>query len=356
MEVGHRGAVIDLWREALLDATNAPHAAERFDWFYRDNPAGPPLTTLCMADGETSIAGSASIFPRDMRVGGEVLRVGVAADFSVRPAHRVAGCALTLQRALARRAGDGGFAFVYGYPNEAAFPIFARIGWHVLGDALAYSKPLRTASRLRDLAPAPRLEALVRRPEVAAVAGALLDLGLSALDTARILPSLLKYRIEERARADARFDELWSRRQSDPIQGVRSSAYLNWRYAGLRSAGYRFVSLVERSTGALAAYLVYASDGEVALVADLFAPRLDRVVDVIVLHLALRLRRTKVRTLYVTYFGDEALGRRLEALQFFRRPPDRRVIVYVPPGTPTGLAQLVVDPKRWMMFDGELDP
>ena len=359
----HREAVLKLWRESVYDPRIAAVAEQRFPWFYEDNPSGPASTWLGLVEPAHEVIGCGSLYPRTTLVEGRPLRCGVVCDFAVDKAHRIGGCAVAIQRAIVNQSAERGYDVIYGYPNKGSLPVVKRVGYELLGEATPYSRPLATGDKIRAQAAGARAgilrHPLVARalaaPHVAEAAGILVDLGLAAFDLARMLGALAAYRVEVGTRADARFDELWSRRADARVMGEKSVAYLNWRYASFKTDAYRFFSLVERRTGRLAAYLVYSVDDDKAFVADLFTPRCDETVDHLLLHFAMWMRRERRSLVYLSYFGDPAFGKRLEALQFFRRPGDRQVILAVDKDLPAETAAALRQPANWFMLDGELD-
>jgi GNAT superfamily N-acetyltransferase len=363
MGTEHKDAVLKLWRETLFDAQPHPHprprgaadAGDRYPWFYEQNPSGRAATWLGVVEPGRQIIGCGSTYPRTTLVAGEPLRGGVLSDFAVDKAHRIAGCAVAIQRAIVDHSRETGYDFLYGYPNHCALPVIQRVGYEVLGFAVPYSKPLQTGHRLRGQIKNRRLAEALGRPEVAELLGLVVDLGLATLDLGRMLHKLVAYRVEQLPRADARFDELWARRASSRVMGEKTARYLNWRYASHQGAEYRFFCLVERQGGRLAGYLVYSIEDNKAFVADLFTPCCDETVDHLLLHFAMRMRREQRAAIYLSYFGGEAFGKRLEALQFFRRPPHRRVILFAGKHLPAATVAVLRNRDNWFMLDGELD-
>src|SRR5262249_20025650 len=153
-----------------------------------------------------------------------------------------------------------------------------------------------------------------------------------------MLPSFVRYRTEEIDRADSRFDELWQRASWELVIGERTSDYLNWRYAKFKSESYRFFCLVELATGRVAGYLVYRLEDKKAVVVDLFAQAFGELLDYVLLHFAMRMRRARLDSIYLSYFGTPAFARRLEALHFFERPLKRPVIINIGPAVPEARA------------------
>src|SRR5262249_5659159 len=104
----HRDALANLWRENMSDARITDVVSERMRWLYERNPAGPARTWLGVVVGSEQIVGCGSFFPRTMFVGGSAVPSGVLSDFAVDRAHRVAGAAITIQRALVKASPPAG--------------------------------------------------------------------------------------------------------------------------------------------------------------------------------------------------------------------------------------------------------
>ena len=339
----HRAALCRLWAENMEDPRIAGVVDARLRWFYDENPYGAPQTWLSIeSPGDTAI-GCGSWYPRDTFVRGRRLRAGILADFAVDKDHRVAGAAVTVQRAVAT---NSGLELLYGYPNKAGIQVFQRVGHKVVGEVSHWAKPLRASYKIREF---------VQNPALAELAGLAVDAVFWADDARLLADRPLALSTEITRRADARFDDLWARAAPPRlIMGERSAAYLNWRYADFKTAEHAFFCLIERRTGRLAGYVAYAIEGRKATVADLFCADMDRDVAPLLLRFAVRMRLSGVDFISLSYIGDAAFERQLEALNFMRASGSRPLVVYSK-GLPEDLKDEILDPRRWFMIDGELD-
>jgi hypothetical protein len=346
----HRDALIKLWSENLGDPLIRERAAERVRWLYERAPAGPAQTWLGVDDGSTSIIGCGSCYPRDTWVDGVKRRGAILADFAVDRLHRTAGPAVVVQRAIAGGSGGAGIELVYGWPNNKSLAVFKRIGYRVVGQTSIWMKPLRSHRHVR--------KRLGERPgaDLAARLGApVLDLALAAQDVARAARGIARLRSDVVSRADARFDELWTRSRPRWNIGEKSAAYLNWRYADFPTATYRFFTLSDRRTGRLEGYVAYTHRNDAAIVADLFCADLGSTVDDLLLRFARRAWREGAATVSLTYMGTRELTDRLAPLGFHERTTERSLVLYDDKKAPPELAASLTDPQRWFMIDGELD-
>ncbi|MCC6557021.1 MAG: GNAT family N-acetyltransferase [Polyangiaceae bacterium] len=342
----HRTALGRLWAENMEDPRVAGVVDARMRWFYEESPYGAPRTWLTIEEPGGKPVGCGSYYPRDTFVRGRRLKAAILADFAVDKDHRVAGAAVTVQRAVATNSTPLGVDLLYGYPNKAGIQVFQRVGHKVVGEVSYWAKPLRSAYKIREF---------VQSPAVAEIAGLAVD-ALFWVDDARLFAGrALAYATETVRTADHRFDELWER-ASPPrlIMGERSSAYLNWRYSTFKTADYSFFCLVERASRRLAGYVAYVIDGPKVTIADLFCDDLESTAVTLLLRFAVQMRVSGVSFISLAYIGDAAFERQLEALNFMRASGSRPLVVYAK-GVPEDLKDEIMDPRRWFMIDGELD-
>lgn len=342
----HRSDIISLLVDNLPVGTREA-MEKRYDWFYGDNPAGVPTTTLVTVDGG-SVVGCGSCSPRVVRVPGGAparLTAGMLCDFAVHKAHRAAQAALLIQRTVSAATLAGGATFLFGCPNSSARAVFERMGYRHIGDTVSYAKPLRVRALLERRG-APK--------HLAAIGAPAADLLMQANDVARRVPALLGFYGEVVDRADPAFDELWARASIRHITGEKTSGYLNWRYRRLDGRRFSFFRVVERASRSLFGYAVFSETGDVAKIVDLFAEDLSGV-DVVLFHLSQELRRRGCPSVWLSYFGCDTLAEHLRRAGFRLRPETRSVYVQLNREADPGLERLLTDRRQWLMVDGELD-
>ncbi|WP_437676034.1 GNAT family N-acetyltransferase [Sorangium sp. So ce131] len=413
----HRDALARLWNENLAHGEVSSEVLERrMRWFQEQNPAGPARTWMGFYGPGREVIGSGSFFPRDIYVGGRKLKAGVLGDFGVTKAHRIAGAAMSIQRELAKGCREAGVDFLYGFPNKASFPIFQRAGYKKIADSIIWVRPLLAAYKLNELAaasageqqstvnavmqrvaeraagavphprwralweaaapgdpPAPLTHALstaaerfVQRATVKPdnllirTAGRALDASMALKDAAALLAKRRRVRSELVDAADHRFDELWARAKPSPIVGERSAEFLNWRYAQLGTARYRFFCLLDGHDGRLLGYAVYAVRNNKVEVSDLFAEDDGATFDTLILELCQAMRREGHVSVGMLLVTPPSFNARLRALGFFARPHpphvgSRWLVVHVDASFPEEQRRVVLDPNSWFITDGELD-
>lgn len=356
----HAPALRKIW-----GANFSAHGIERVleareRWLYDECPAGPPETAIGQLDATGEVIGCASILPWPRTLGGRPVRSGVMIDFGVDPAHRTSGPAVTMQRRLAEVARPRGFELLFGYPNDRSAGVFLRVGFKKVAPAEVWVFPLKMGTYLeRLLDKVPRLDELpIPRETLAQLGAPAATFAFRALVRARALLTAATYTTEELDRADASFDALHAEARANiELLGDHSAAYLNWRYGDFKTARYRFFALRERATGRLAAYAVWAREGDDVVIADLLARTPDDpALDALLLRLAVARGGDDARRMVLSYVGAPSFTARLPRLFFAKAPPVKRALLaYLPADAPADLKQRALSPESWFIFDGELD-
>lgn len=304
-----RDAVLALWRGNLgQDA----HMAAKYDWFYRDSPAGPPLLLLLRHEASGDWVGVAGAGPRRFRHGGADRRAGVLVDLAVLPEHRSLGPALTLQQAMLER-GLARFDLLYGFPNPKAVPVFKRVGYGALGTLARMARVLRHGPYVRR-----RLPAL---PSVLALpAGLLLDLA----DRVRLALPGRGLRGQWSAQTPPELDALWagSDHGSGPV-AVRDAAFARWRFDACPLVGTEHLLVRDRAGAARAWFACQRRDGALH-VADAWSDRGAAGVPADCIAVLLRAARARgAQALSIEIVADGAAAAGWEACGFVvreRRP------------------------------------
>lgn len=342
----HRDALARLWAENMTDERVAHVIPQRMRWMYEQAPEGPATTVLGVVAESGEVVGCGSFLHQPTWVDGRRVPAAVLCDFAITRAHRIAGAALAIQRALVGAARAAGLELLYGYPNAGSLGVFKRIGYRVVGETTAWVKPLRAGYRLRG----------VRGLRWAAgIAAVPLDAGLRALDVLRAARLPLAVRGAPVPFGDESTGALWDEaRAQRGVVGDRSTAYVEWRYGGFPTAPHRTFGVFPRGGQRLAGCAVYTVERGKAFLRDLLAQDLDASADALLLALSDHLRREGVDSLSLSYLGDARFAGRLRKLGFFRRAAKRPVVLH-PDAVPESLRARVFDPEAWFMLDGALD-
>lgn len=250
-----RRAVIALLSRYL----NPAYDRQRFDWVYRDNPAGPGRLWVAVDGSSGELIGTAGALPRQIYVAGSHLIGWVLTDFCISDTHRSLGPALQLQRTcLAELAADGAPVW-YDFPGRSMEAVYRRLGVPSHTSLRRFARPLKTYAKLRQ-----RLgSAILARPASVAADLALAWATHVPRPAASVAVGLHPARCGEEFTALAR--------RESPQQGLcvwRSAEYLNWRYCDNPIQPHDLVTA--RCDGQLVAYAAITRDAEAPTLVDLF--------------------------------------------------------------------------------------
>lgn len=219
----------------------------RFEWLYIGNPAGQPYAWFVCGD-ETAI-GVASVFPRFVWIGADIVKCGQVGDFAVDAAFRSLGPALALQKATLRSVDDGALAFCYDCPpHERGLATFRRMHLQPACRMARMVKPLSFEPFVDRYLPPIRA---LRAPAIFVV-NAMLRLRDSSRSRCRDL-------VIERygGKFTDEFSHLDSRiaGRENSIRSRRCADYLNWRYQ--RQPLNHHHAVIARRSGELVALAIY---------------------------------------------------------------------------------------------------
>jgi len=329
------GAVLS---RSLPDA--AP--SERITWLYSGNPCGVALVWLAEVEGPGEAVATSAAHRRRFRVDGRVVEALNLSDFAIDARYRTLGPALGLLRATLAGVGEGGFAFSYDVPSEAMLALYKRLGCVELG---------RMERRVRPLSLRPALER--RIGAVAAVAAPPLDAFLRVRDALVSAPADLSI-TPLSGGFGAEFDALEEREATRfPVRGVRSSEYLEWRYA--RHTMWPHHALCARRGGALAGFLVWREKDPGCLsIAELVDGGEPGVGRALVKALAATGRQRGATSLSVETLAGSPAARHFDGLGFVKRDEGPGPVVWLPANA-TGLPAGFLDASRWWFLEGDRD-
>lgn len=338
-----REALGRLWSENMRDSAIAAAVPARLRWLYEEAPFGAPCTILAVEDEGGEVIGCGSYLPRPLSVDGRRVRGAVLCDFAVARAHRIAGAALAIQRALAEAARAAGIELLFGYPNAKSLPIFKRVGYRVAGETSTWVKPLRAGYKVRSVAPA-------LAPLAAPAA-----LALAALDRLRGLRAGRLGDTCGDADAGPLEEALFEaeRTAGGLVLGEKTAAYVAWRYRDFTTADHGTFRAAAPGSERLEGWAAYARDGGKAFLREL-ALASPASAEATLLALARHLRGAGVDSLSVTCLAPSRVTAALRRAGFFLRPERRAVVVHAAT-VPEALRAAVLDPARWFMLEGDLD-
>jgi GNAT superfamily N-acetyltransferase len=317
----------------LATHLNPAYDRRRFEWLYRQPPAGPARAWVAeTADGE--IVGTSAAIPREFYVGDRSVTGFVLADFCIAPAYRALGLALQLQRASFSVADTATAGFCYDFPSKSMMAVYTRLGLSPVTEIVRLTRPLGMTAMLLS----PQLPHLFWT-----AAGRLLTAaGAGRSDTVTI------------ALHDGPLGSEFSMLSAE-VGGhygacVRRTAdYLTWRY--MTHPCQPCSMLTARAAGALRGYAVFTLDRDTATLLDLFGTDDHRLITALVDAVVAKTRDLGARRV------DAPLARGHRWLPLLRRrgfrPRDAAPMVTYPSraaGNPTGVHGL-----DWLVLHGDRD-
>ena len=134
--------LLPLFRDAF---DSRPFSAEWFTRKYACQHDGVGGFS-CVAYGESEeAAGSVGVLPWPVRFGDRVETAGQMVDVATGSAHRGRGLFVRLAEMAREVCEAQGVSFLFGFPNEAAYPIWMnKLGYQHIDDLLEHRKPIRT--------------------------------------------------------------------------------------------------------------------------------------------------------------------------------------------------------------------
>jgi hypothetical protein len=307
-----RDKILALWKGGL---THAGMPEEKFDWFYRKNPAGAPVTFFLCCDDEVEPVGVAAVGIRKLCIGGQTITSGELVDFVALPEHRTLFPALFLQKEIRRLAleVDKSHTILYGLPNPKSLAVVKRVGYQLAGQMVRRARILRSAGYLSRRAPA-WLSQLI---------GPAIDrIRLGML----VLRGLAHHSLKTQWQAlpDSRFDNFWQRiaaqdKTGNVLIGVRDCAFLTWRFAECPLRKYEFFTLAS-ADNQLVAYAACAAEGEILHVHDFLidpaSPSAHKALWAALSRAAFHRGHSSIS---VEFLGAESIQNELEAAGMIKR-------------------------------------
>jgi len=300
-------AVLELWRNGFADLHGAA-ASAKLAQSYLDNPAGPGIFFFLESTEASGFIGVQSLVQRIFHHRNQVLMAGIMADYVVDPRHRSLGPALLLLQSSSA-CGRENFGFIYGMPNKKAQPVLKRAGLTPLGMMVRYSKPLHSRPFLSSRV-APRW-----LPWLAP----LVDAGMCALDFLRSLGVRQPLFWTQVAADDPILDAVWTRADRSALTlAERSRRMLMWRYPH-GEAGWRVVVARRKRMDEVIGYVVYRQRNDVVVVGDFYCLSPLQQSGELLLEFSRLMRRQRISSLSLEFFGADAVARGLHKAGFAAR-------------------------------------
>jgi GNAT superfamily N-acetyltransferase len=325
-----RGTVV-----SFLRAMNpAGDAERRYDWLYRDNPAGPAITWMAVDDASGAVAGVTSFFPWRLWLDGHAVLGALGGDAWVLPSFRRRGIGQLLHAASRAEMAPRGIQCMYGAPGEMNITPLKNGGSHHIGDAVRWARPI-SARALH--APA-GLTWLVDGPV-----------------RSLLRPRLGVAKLEPMARGDARVDEVWRAARGDlSLAAVRDAAFYTWRFLDA-PAGTQRPYVVVRRGKPIAACAVEELPASLRIV-DLCAPAKAWGAALrAIVAFGVEAPEGEARPIVdIRLLAPDGDRRRLWRWGFVRREA-KPFLAMVPDGPEHADGSPMLDPSRWFFTGADSD-
>jgi hypothetical protein len=325
MIIKTRSVNFDSDKEILLgilerNLKELPHT-RRFNWLYRNNPAGHAWSWFAYEHETKKIVGVASVFPRALWIGREIKLCGQVGDFAIEATHRTLGPALMLQRATFEPVNRGILALCYDCPpHDQGMSTFRRLGIPANCQMQRYARLLKTDRQLAKYLSSGKV--LI---SVAVLGNLLLDLW-----------TLRRHRVKglEISFHPHRFDEEFSRLDEqvgggDGIRSRRKAEDLNWRYR--EDPLHQYSVLTARRGGELQAFVVFSISDQDAYIIDLFgfvSPEVGlQLLEAVVEYL----KKESIQALYAIISQESSLFPIFQKAHFYYRSKAANVVAYAQP-------------------------
>ena len=317
----------------------------RFDWRHIRNPSGESWSWFLYDENSLATVGMATVFPRTMRVDGQIVRGGQVGEFAVDVKYRSLGPALRLQRSTLEPVDRGEIALCYDCPpHDEGMSTFVRLGMPANCEVHRYAIRFRSDEYIGT-----RLGKGAWTKPVIAAANLLLRLRTRKGGVRNV----------EIQRYSGRFGDEFSHLDKivyapGSIRLSRAAGVLNWRYtqdpicstSSSNDMAGKYQILVARRGGELLGFAVFLvqPDGAASLI-DLFGIDSEGV-RLELLHASLdSCRSAGASSLFGLCSEQSELKPLFETLGFRRRERSARVVAYAKPGH--GLTAQISSGVRW---------
>lgn len=269
---------------------------------YFENPAGQVVAFAASEDAR--LVGFYPLHPARFSIFGKEILIYQSADTMTDPAYRRGGVYGTLRKTAHVWLVKEGVPFTYGFPNAVSLAANRRSGFELVGRLTRWVKPL------------PFGEGEPLRKALNSVYHGF----FSALNPPRDVKSA-----EELDSFDERIDAVWARVKNDRrVAGVRSAAFLRWRYGRQGNTIVAWISNPEKPDG----YVVAETTPKGVWIRDLLVGDKNRnAVYSLLSAVAERGRRIGARHVVFPVAGGAYRGRLLRA-GFFPAPGGAPLVVF----------------------------
>lgn len=313
-------------RELFNRVFDTPASETRWHRKYFENPAGPVVAFAARDDDK--LVGFYPLHPALFSIFGNETLIYQSADTMTDPAYRREGVYGTLRITAHEWLVKEGVPFTYGFPNVVSRAANKRSGFGLVGRLTRWVKPL------------PFGEGDTLRRTLNSIYHGFTEL----INPPRGVEPAVKL-----DRFDERIDAVWASVKNDRrVAGVRSGAFLEWRYGHRTNEIAAWISNPENPDG----YVIAETTGKGVWIRDLTAGEANRddVVYSLLLAVIEHARNTGSRHVVFPHIGIAYRGRLLRA--WFLPAPGGAPMIVFPRANPSREWRRAVN---WYASDADRD-
>jgi len=328
-----RDEIIRFLYENLTPQSNG----SRFDWLYLGNPNGRARAWIAVDEGGRTI-GAAAAFPRHFWIDGKSERAWVLGDFGIGREHRSLGPALQLQRFVFASLASNDFAIAYDFPSASMMGIYRRLGVPLLGRHVRHVKLIRADEKIDNW---------VRHEFFAQCLSYIGNWALRFQQLPRFRNRDIEFSLHE-GPFGKEFHTVNSGCALHPFQAVRSAEYLNWRYR--KHPLKRYCVLAARRHSELVGYGVVEIDDRHAMLAELCANDMPKILPGMIAYIERILREMKICSIGMPVLEHCHFVPHLRRAGFY--PRESVPVIACVTGGDKWLAG-ARDPNNWLLLYGD---
>jgi RimJ/RimL family protein N-acetyltransferase len=240
-----REQILRFWEEYLPGTPPG-----RLDWL-EHNPAGPTIWLFAVEEKTGELAGTISLFPKDLFFGGKKIKAAILGDYMLHSKYRVFGPALSLLKAARDCREQENFDFLYTIPNAQSKKIIEKVGFRSAGSLYTLMYPRHFDFLLKKYTGA-RMAKILEKP-------LLFTLKLFSQATY----AGFKGRYETIDWQNEAFDEFCHRvlaSHSQCMTGEYSLPYMDWRYRQNPEYNFQLITSRRHPDGGLQGFFVVSEN------------------------------------------------------------------------------------------------
>ena len=287
-----KSQILNFWKEYLPGTPLA-----RLDWM-ENNPAGHAIWLFAIEEKTGRLAGTISLFPKDLFLNGKKIKAAILGDFMLHEKFRVFGPALSLLKAAKAFKEKGEFDFLYTIPNLKSKKLVERVGFISAGKCYSLMHPQKLDFLIKKYV-GYFFAKILEKP-------LLLTLRLFSRATYAGFPGVLEGIDWHDDKAFNEFFRQVSKRHIGLMTGDYSLAYLDWRYRQNPEFDSQIFTFRERTGGDILGFFVFSLNEHSLELYDIVV--LDnKMILAMIKKISAICKKAKCRKIYTLIYEDNPL-------------------------------------------------